>query len=291
MKALKQPDRGKTVLILVILVLALSLTFNLTQFINKKNIKVSHLELKEKNVRTLQELENARYDINKYKGISNKLDKVIMDANQKIKKKGKQIWLLASENKIKEVENTKLLMEIDSIKEAYLRVIDSLLVERNSNQELNAKIDALEELVTDLNKRVGLAGRLSIENFTIMPQKTGLSGKKHTTALAKKTTDIKVCTDILANKAAKSGLTTIYVRIMTPNAEVLTDFNAGSGNFMHPEYKMEVPYTISEGVNYNNEETNVCITWSNTDTYIPGLYIAELFTENYKIGFTTFSLK
>ena len=252
---------------------------------------MSRQELMEKHEQTMTELEQTRREFYKYTGINDQLDAIIKKANQDIEKKEQQIWQLASENKLKDAENKQLIFELDSIRESYLHVIDSLLVEQKGNEALNSRIKELEDVVDKLNKKLGNAERLTLENIEVKAMKEGIGGRNQKTAMAKKAEGFSICFDVMGNNAAPSGNTILYVRIITPNAEVVVNNDAGSGMFMHPEYKIEVPYSFTDEFEYNNKAMQVCVDWENSAFYMPGLYIAELYANNNKIGFTTFNLK
>lgn len=291
MKTENQTSKKNTLVIILILLLALSLSIHFSHFIYKGRIKKDNLVLSESKENALAELEKAKIDIYQYKGLNNELDQIIKKANEEIAQKEYAIRLLVSENKLKDEENKRLLLEIDSLREAYLGIIDSMLMEHHANEELNAKINELEQVVKQLDARLGYAEKLDLENLNAIPQKVGITGKMQKTVLAKKTSDIKICFDILPNKAAPKGLTKIYIRIISPSAVVLINDEKGSGTFTHPEYKKDFPYTTMDEITYEHKQMSACINWEHTENYIPGLYIAEIFTNKYKIGFTTFTLK
>jgi hypothetical protein len=92
------------------------------------------------------------------------------------------------------------------------------------------------------------------------------------------------------NKVTDPGMKDFYIRILTPNAEVLSDSDEPL-TFMHPELKQKVVYSKEETINYKNQKTNICFKWVGTEKYIPGLYIVEVFTKENKLGTTTFTLK
>ncbi|MBN1183093.1 MAG: hypothetical protein JXB49_12440 [Bacteroidales bacterium] len=286
-----QPKKRNTLIIILVLIIALLVTFNFSQFINKNRIKISRQELMENHAKTMTELEAARSEFYKYMGINDQLDAVIKKANIDIEEKEQQIWQLASENKLKDAENKKLIFELDSIKEEYLHIIDSLLIQQHGNEALNSRIKELEAVVTNLNKKLGNAERLTLENIEIEAMKDGLGGRYQKTAMAKKTAAFSICFDVMANNTAPSGNTKLYVRIISPDAEVIVNSEKGSGTFIHPEHKIEVSYSFTDEFDYNNKSMHICTEWGNESNYKPGLYIAELYANNNKIGFSTFTLK
>ena len=294
MKIKPLKDKLELMLSVIGFILAISLALNFIQFHKRNKATPSRKEL----VKSQQvskdlnaELQNARIEINRYKGISSNLDEVIREANLKIDQQALKIRTLTSERALLEEENLKLSGEIDSIGEMYLSVIDSLLVERRSNSTLNRNIAQMQDRIEELNTRLGYMERLSVENLNVTPQKKDVLNRTNTTMLAKKTAQIRICCDIMPNHVARSGLKNLYIRIISPAGEVLVHSPGVSGTFNHPEFKVEVPFTLSEAINYKNEKMNVCFNWQETGQYFPGLYIVELFAEEYKMGMVTFTLR
>lgn len=272
------------------IILIASLALNLF-LIRGNNAKIVDQQiLLNKNEQIAQKLESAKNEIKKFKGISVKLDEVVEDATKKLEEKEQKIRVLLGEKKLKEEENLRLINEIDSIKEKYFDVIDSLLIARQQNKSLNNTINLMSDRIDDLSTKLGYARRLNVENLTIKPLKRSFANKEMQTGIAKRTLKIKICFDVMDNKVADPGMKDFYIRILTPEAEVLTDAEAPL-TFMHPELKQKVVYSMAETINYKNQKTDVCVNWQGTEQYKPGLYIVEIFTKDNKLGTTTFSLR
>jgi hypothetical protein len=237
------------------------------------------------------ELREARIEINKYKGISEKLDLVVKEANIKIMEKESKIAKLVSENINIQKENTELKDEILEIKEDYLEVIDSLLVERGINSFLNSTIEDLENEIITLSKKVGIAELFVTENIIAAPIKESNFGRRQQTAMARKARSIKICFDILGNRIIPAGFYDIYLRIITPEGKILKHDDVSTKTFFHPVFEINAEYTAQEILNYKSEKVNKCITWNPNHSLKPGLYLVELFTDKQKLGTTTFTLK
>ena len=76
-----------------------------------------------------------------------------------------------------------------------------------------------------------------------------------------------------------------------PDATVVFDNPGGEKIFNHPDYKKQAQYSLLDNLDYENEKTNLCIGIIPSVDLKPGLYVAELYTDTYKPGMTTFSLK
>ena len=287
---MENENQSKLLKILSI-VLALSLALNVVLFIKRVKINPEEQFLQMENMSLNQKIGQYKSELNKFKGISIKIDEAVNDANLKIAEKEKQITKLYREKNVQEKENLLLLNQTDSIKELYLNVIDSLLVEREGKKVINNKIEVLEDIISGLNTKLGYAALLNADNFMVKPVKKGSGGKKQPTAIAKKVDAIEIKIDILANRITKSGLKNVYVVLTSPDAKVLFDERTGTLDFYNPDFKKNAHCSISDGVNYKNEKISYSAQFQPEEVLRPGLYIVEIFTNENKLGMTTFSLK
>lgn len=272
------------------IIVAISLVANVYLLQSESKINLENQFVKQQNEQVIKTLEKAKNELKKHRGVSAKMDEIIKDATLKLEEKEKKIRRLHSEKQLKEDENQMLLKEIESIKEKYFDSIDSLLVAQQLNQSLNNTINLMNGRISELSTKLGFASRLIVENLTVKPLKKSFVNKEMQTALAKRTLKLKICFDVMDNKVTDPGMKDFYIRIMTPDAVVLSDLEEPL-TFMHPELKQKVFYSKEETINYKNQKTNICIKWEGTEQYIPGLYIVEVFTKDNKLGTTTFTLK
>lgn len=269
---------------------AASLLVNLFLIRQQGSGITSMQNLQEKNAQIAQKLQLAKNEMNKYRGVSAKMDEVIKDATKRLEEKEKNIRILLSAKKLKEADNKRLLHEIDSINEKYVDIIDSLFIARQLNETLNGTINVMANKIDELNTKLGFASRLDIDGIIVKPLKKSFANKEMQTAIAKRTIKIKICFDVTDNKVTDPGMKDFYIRILTPDAEVLSDSDTPL-TFMHPELKQKVIYSKQETVNYKNQKINVCVNWTGTESYKPGLYVVEVFTKDNKLGMTTFTLR
>ncbi|MBN2348811.1 MAG: hypothetical protein JXJ22_08245 [Bacteroidales bacterium] len=285
----KSSKTGITVLAIIVV---LSVSLNFIQFYNKKPVFTKKRDLVEQNERLQGAISGARSELNKYKGINDKLDKIIQNANNRITEQEAKINRLFRDKKTLAAENEKLEQDIVLIKEQYLEQIDSLLVVNKLNEALNETIEELNEKIAELSVKVGAAEMLIGDNMKITPQKETLIGNKAApTAMAKKTKSVKICFDILENRITKRGATDIYMRILTPDAQVLTNKNAGSGTFTHPMLETNAIYSEKQTVNYTNEKLNLCFDWDILSELKTGIYLVEIYSPKNRLITSTFTLK
>ncbi len=272
-------------------VVIISLSANALLFINRTEVFPKKRALISQNKELDKKLTSYQNELNKYRGISLKIDEAVSSGNAKIQELEKQLTVWAKKNKLKDKENEKLMFQLDSVNEQYLEMIDSLLVERENNKLINTKIEDLEETIAELNKKVGLGSFLIGDNLKVNPVKKTFRDKKQYTALAKKVQEFEVCIDVMENKIAKAGVRKVYFVLTSPNAKVLVDGEGDAPTFQHVVYKTTAECSKIESINYKNQKVNLCTTIKVNTPIESGTYVLEVFLDENKLAMTTFSLK
>ncbi len=286
----KNINRLASVLAIIII---LSVSFNFIQFYRKNNYGKSQ-SIFFQNELFRSEVRKSRIEINKYKGITNELDQIVKEANEEIAKKENKIYKLLSQNTNLQKENVDLkneIKEIKEIKEVYLEEIDSVLLEVNLNKMLTEKIGEMEDVISELNYKLGLASGFTLDNIEAITLKEKVHGQAQKTALAKKTKVINVCFDLLENKLIKKDYYDIYIQIINPKSEILIEDNNATNIFKDPVTKKKAAFSATKVITYNNEKLHNCIRFHPNEDLMIGVYLVEIYTNTEKIGTTTFTLK
>jgi hypothetical protein len=108
---------------------------------------------------------------------------------------------------------------------------------------------------------------------------------------AKKIARLLICFDIEANPIAENSSETFYLRIINPQGETLAIENMGSGVLTRKEDNQKVRYTAVETVDYNQQESEVCMAWAPGISFQEGLYQIEVYTKGFLAGKTSYQLK
>lgn len=227
----------------------------------------SILEQKEKIVTILQELEKEKRNKKYYAGKVYKLEK--------------------------ETETLRSIMK------GYVHTIDSLNTENlnlktdltNTRTDLTNVIkdrDDLQDQKDDLSKQVSVGSKLSALSILSEGIKEKSSGSYKATDRASRATHLRSCFTISANKIAKAGNKTIYMRMKDPSGNVLYSSNANS---FTNEDGQKLVYSDKKSINYQNSVIDVCIFYKLTKELEKGNYTAELWCEGVMIGKNSFVLK
>lgn len=283
-----------------IILLALSAILNIYQW-QDKNTVVTELETRNDSLMTAKmdiekELGETYQELNQYKGINERLDSLLAEANGNIEQQRARIEKLLKNEKNSAALNKKLRAELEDLKklrDEYLDKIDKLLVEneqlKSQNQELASTVESLSK---NLESTVNQASVLKSEYLRVKAFRKRNSGKFSETAMAKKANKMEVCFSILDNKFAKSGEKNVYLRIVEPGGKTMGNRSSGSSTFTIAGTQEEVQFTSTTTMNYNNERQDLCLDWEEAErVYAPGTYVIEIYVDGSLSAATSYVLK
>jgi hypothetical protein len=185
----------------------------------------------------------------------------------------------------------KELATVRDVLRSYIRQVDSLnrINEslRTENSHMRDELEASSRQIAGLNnekaslsEKVAIAAQLDATGLTMTPlNKRNKAAKK-----MKDCKQIQVSFNIAKNVTAKNGQRTLYVRIQTPNGDVLT-----GGTFAYESKQIE--YSMKKVVEYTGEETSVVTYWPVNEFLGAGDYRVSVFADGQMIGTRTFSFE
>jgi hypothetical protein len=197
----------------------------------------------------------------------------------------------------------KLKKEASTLRQVmrgYLVTIDSLntlnvhLKEDNQllNKELTKVTSQKEELASKTANLEGIITKGSVLpalNVTAGAIRVRGSGKQIETNRADKAEMIKLCCTIGENKIAQHGKKVLYLRIISPDGEVLDDGTGSPKTFTFD--KVSGKYSVKRDIDYDGQPQEVCVYYSVNSALSTGQYILELYEAESKIAVAKFDLK
>jgi len=116
------------------------------------------------------------------------------------------------------------------------------------------------------------------------------SGKQVDTDRASKAEMIKTCFSLRKNNLSPAGDKNLYLRILDPSGKVLKSISGEASRVFGSQL---AEYSIRREVNYNNEETDVCVfyTVASPGSLPKGDYSVLIYEQEHKIGQSSFSLR
>ena len=250
----------------------------------KSNLKLmltSYDSLEASNTMAVDSIDQQREKIKSLLGKINNL-------NNKSKKDWRKIFKLQ-----KEAETLRGIMKgyihtIDSLNTLNINLSNSLTEKTRTLNKVNYQNKEFKEQNKELKEKVLMGAVLQAGNITVNAIRIRNSGTQSETTRASRTEMIKVCYTLVENKLAKSGDKTIYLRVLTKSGELLSsEIPMKSSNFKKEAVEMSSKRTI----NYQNQNTDMCIFHELIKEITPGNYTVEIYNEGYLIGESSFSLR
>ena len=283
-----------------IILLAISGIFNIYQWQNKNSVVESY-EMKNDSLMTAKidvekELGETYQELNQYKGINNRLDSLLAEANTNIDAQKARIQKLLKNEKNSAELNKKLKAELEDLKklrDEYLEKIDKLLVENEQLKKDKVELTStVENLSKNLESTVNQASVLKSEYLKVKTYKKRGSSKYVETAMAKRANKMEVCFSVLDNKIAKAGEREVYLRIVEPGGKTLGARSEGSSTFKMLNSGEEVQFTSSVKMTYDGNKQDLCLNWEESErVFAQGTYVIEIYIDGNLSGATSYILK
>ena len=243
------------------------------------------------------EYENLNAEFQQYENQAQYLqnDSLLEQYNQAKDKAEKLLAELKSERATNGRRIKELQGEINTLKgllRHYVTVIDSLSREnsalKDENQQLQSQNAELSSTVNDyseknqrLNERMQLAEKLNLTGL----QFSALNKKGKNEKKINKAKQLVVTFTIPQNNSTPVGEKTFFVRIVTPEGNVL-----GSGRTF-PFEGGNVAYTEKKTIEYDQQETTLTLYHNVTTALTKGSYTVEVFVDNYRLVSRQFAME
>ena len=250
----------------------------------KENLKLllfSYDSLEQNNSVAIDSINTQREKINN-----------LMQEVDKLDKKSKRDWRKIYKLK-KEAETLRNIMK------GYIHTIDSLnTLNINLSNDLTEKTQKLSNVSKQnkkiikqneaLQKQVAIGAVLQINNVISSGIRIRSSGAQSETTRASKTNMIKTCFSIIENKLAQAGDKEIYIRILDSEGTLL---NAPTPLTIINQQKEELKMSSKRTINYQNQDTDLCIFYEIENSIPAGNYSVEVYAEGFLIGETSIALR
>ena len=219
--------------------------------------------------------------------------KLFDEEKQKVQQLLQELKTVKATNARRIKELQKELGTVRGVLKSYIYKVDSLNTVNDNLKKENVKVKKqiaeaqeikrqLEEKTNELDAKINLASILEADEIQI---KT-LNKKGKVTKSLKRITNIEICFKVLRNITAERGYKTVYLRIADANGEVLTT----ETKTFEFEGKQLI-YSAKKEIEYNGEDTPVCMYYKVTNPLQTGSYSIAIFAEGNLIGTTGIVLK
>jgi peptidoglycan hydrolase CwlO-like protein len=139
-------------------------------------------------------------------------------------------------------------------------------------------------------KKVGSV--LHASNIRMEPIHKKRNGKEKETSKAKRVDEFRIKFDIDENRIAESGTKQIYLRIISPDGNIMTNSANGSG-MLTTSKGGQLSYSIESDIalTQNQPVKDITVDWNQSGDYNKGTYTIEIYNEGYLVGSGTVTLK
>ncbi|TAE15930.1 MAG: hypothetical protein EAZ47_04220 [Bacteroidetes bacterium] len=231
-------------------------------------------ELAEKRNEIERLKQNIKTELSKKNGDLNKAKMMIAELRGKVTDLLAEVSKLKEENQQLTAANTQLATEKAELGVQKKTVEETL-------QKTNAEKNNLQDIASTLH-----ASAISIQAVNVKN-----SGKEKETSTARRTDILRINFQIDENRIAPSGSKELYVVLIAPDGNTVSNPNTGSGVISTREMG-EKTYTKKALVNYQQGVvTPVSVEWRQESAFQVGQYKVEIYHNGFKIGEGYTSLK
>ena len=290
----------KTILIISIAIVLLLSGVIIYLISRVRNTEKEMLEMVEMASYEKEQLENEYTDM--ALEVEGQMLKIDNDSIFKLlEKEQKRVQLLLEELRTVKVTNARRIAELKEelasvrkVTKYYIAQVDSLNrvneVLKKENIEVREQmsiatktIDTLMLQKDKLSQTVRIASKKKKKNIVV----DLLNDKGRKTKYVRKVDNIRVSFSISKNITASVGNKYIYLRIATPDGQVLVKNDANKFLFEDNE----IAYSSKKEIEYSGEELQCIIYYKVTETLIEGNYRADLFVDGHLIGTEEFVIE
>lgn len=175
------------------------------------------------------------------------------------------------------------VLQIDSLNRINEKLVNENRRVRARYQEASQTITNLSEEKEALTEKVNLASQLDASNITMYPAKA--NGKE--IRKIKKAKKIVIGFTIAKNITTATGEKSIYVRITTPDGNVLTK----NANNTFTYENRNINYSIRTDIEYTGDEQTLTLYWDVEEFLQGGKYLVHIFADGNMIGYSEFNIK
>lgn len=287
----------KQVIIPIIVVLVLGIAALL--FLNfRQHSEMSELveQMQFEKEQLEEEYEDLAIQFDGYQNLDIKndsLQSLLSKEQQRVKDLLEELRITKATSARRIAELKKELATVRTVMVSYVHQIDSLnatnerLTKENKQyrqqyQEVTREAKQLQQEKTQLTEVVTRAAMLEISNF----QMTTLNKRDRKTRIVSQIAKLQFDYTIAKNITCEAGLKNVYLRIVTPEGELLTR----GDQYVFAYENEEIGYSVVSELEYAGEEISGVMYWTLDGEPQQGVYNADFFVDGNLIGSFPFSI-
>lgn len=290
--------KERTPQLIAIIGLLVIITAILIGFLVTRNSQMQ--EMQEQYVVDKQELEDEyeaislQYEGFKFSVQNDSLLYKLQNEQTKVLRLQEELRMTQASDKAEIKRLSDELATLRKILRSYIHQIDSL---NTLNQELRAEnaqitnqynrtsrtLQQVSQEREKLSEKVSLAAQLVATNINAK----AVNDRGREQSRLSRSTQFVVSFTVTRNITAEPGERTIYIRIMTPDGNVLS--KSSDNRFTYEN--SDIIYSMRRVVEYGGEEIPVTMYWDIEEFLMPGTYKADIFADGHHIGSSSFAME
>ena len=238
------------------------------------------------------ELDQKIIDLEKLGGDITELEKAKAEVDAELKRTRSRTSRNIKELKDR-VDGYEQLLKLKDEELEKLKSLNKELYSENRNlkttqNQLSDSINRLAKNKDELANKVAIASQLKAENVSVVSVNS--RGKERTSPFRSKQLEtLKVDFNIAENKVAPVEGKKIMIKVTDENGQVIFDVAKGSGTFML-DGKEEF-CTVAKEILFDNTRQQLSFIYEKGSEYASGTYTIDIYTDGYKMGQVSFTVK
>lgn len=159
----------------------------------------------------------------------------------------------------------------------------------NTKKVLSDSVYAYSAKNRELSDKVSLASALKPMNYRVTAINSRGRERDGPEFKSKRVEKVKISFSLAENPLTAKENKVVYMRMLDPAGTVISDMATGSGAFNFGG--KETVYTAKQTIRFTNTGQTVDFIYDRGAEYESGEYTAELYSEGYKLGKTSFTVK
>jgi peptidoglycan hydrolase CwlO-like protein len=247
------------------------------------------------------ELDSLEAQIQQVNSSKTKLTADMIAKNDSLQTKIKYLRIQLAKGKLTAAELSKAQEDVKQLRyfvtkytadlEELKKQNASLTTERDTLKTnlatVSTKASSLEAENKDLNTKVQVGSALKTSGLTVVSYKVKDNGKESTNDKAKNVKKLKINFTVVNNTIATQGMHDIYVRIIDPAGNLITQDDSGTFS----ADAQDLQFTYKTAIEYKNDDSSYTIDWVNPTGFQKGAYTVILYADGFTMGKTTVTLR
>jgi DNA repair exonuclease SbcCD ATPase subunit len=182
---------------------------------------------------------------------------------------------------------TKYTADIEELKKENVTLATERDTLKTNLASATQKATDLEQKNQELDSKVKIASAIKVATADVVAYRVKNSGKEDDVKKAKQASKIKINFTVASNAVAEKGMHDVYVRIIDPTGNLITQGDSGTFN----ADSQDLQYTYKTSIDFRDDGAGYTIDWVNPNPFQKGGYTVLLYADGYTMGKTAFTLK